>query len=101
MSNCEPFKELGIETSSEADELRTKLNEKQLPVEALQKLRKEIDRLERTPSQSAELTVMRSYIDWILALPWNEHSEDTFDIEKARQIWMKITMGLKASKNAF
>jgi len=47
--------ELGMETSSEADELRAKLNEKKLPSEVAIKVRKEIDRLERTPSQSAEL----------------------------------------------
>ncbi len=90
--------ELGMETSSEADDLRAKLVEKPLPPEASQKLRKEIDRLERTPSQSAELTVMRSYIDWVLALPWNEHSEDTFDIEKARRILDEDHYGLEGIK---
>ena len=90
--------ELGMETSSEADDLRNKLSEKQLPPEIAQRLRKEIDRLERTPPQSAELTVMRSYIDWVLALPWNEHSEDTFDIEKARQILDEDHYGLEGIK---
>jgi len=56
--------ELGMEVSSEADELRVKLKEKALPPEIDLKVRKEIERLERTPSQSAELTVVRSYIDW-------------------------------------
>src|SRR5947199_83970 len=66
--------ELGMETSSEADELRARLNEKTLPAEAVTRVRKEIDRLERTPSQSAEVAVIRSYIDWMLALPWLERS---------------------------
>src|SRR6202165_3852619 len=78
--------EQGMETSGEADELRAKLNEKNLPPVAEAKVRKEIDRLERPPAQSAEIAVLRSYIDWILALPWNERSEDHFDLEKARQV---------------
>ncbi|WP_201365863.1 LON peptidase substrate-binding domain-containing protein, partial [Dictyobacter formicarum] len=90
--------ELGMETSSEADELRSKLAEKQLPAEAAAKVRKEIDRLERTPSQSAELTVIRSYIDWVLALPWNERSEDVFDIENARNILDEDHYGLEGIK---
>jgi ATP-dependent Lon protease len=77
--------ELGMETSSESDELRAKLNEKNLPPVAEAKVRKEIDRLERTPAQSAEVTVLRSYIDWILALPWNEYSDEHFSIEETRR----------------
>src|SRR6266851_5826394 len=78
--------ELGMETSSESDELRAKLNEKNLPPVTEAKVRKEIDRLERIPAQSAEVTVLRSYIDWILALPWNEHSDEHFSIEETRRI---------------
>src|SRR5712691_4525800 len=90
--------ELGMEISTEADELRAKLNEKSLPPEAMAKVRKEIDRLERTPAQSAEIAVLRSYIDWILALPWNERSEDHFDIEKARQVLDEDHYGLEGIK---
>jgi ATP-dependent Lon protease len=53
--------ELGIEISSEANELRVKLDEKSLPPEVASKVRKEIDRLERTPAQSAEIGVLRLY----------------------------------------
>ncbi|GCE26303.1 Lon protease [Dictyobacter alpinus] len=90
--------ELGMETSSEADELRTKLNEKHLPPEVATRVRKEIDRLERTPSQSAEITVIRSYIDWVLALPWNEHSAEDFNIENARNILDEDHYGLEGIK---
>ncbi|GCF06814.1 endopeptidase La [Dictyobacter arantiisoli] len=90
--------ELGMETSSESDELRAKLNQKHLPTEAELKVRKEIDRLERTPSQSAELSVMRSYIDWVLALPWNERNEETFNIESARHILDQDHYGLEGIK---
>lgn len=90
--------ELGMESTTETEELRTRLEQKQLPPEAAAKVRKEIDRLERTPSQSAELSVIRSYIDWILALPWNERSEDNFDIEQARNILDEDHYGLEGIK---
>src|SRR2546421_11015593 len=78
--------ELGMETSSEANDLRARLNEKTLPAEAITRVRKEIDRLERTPAQSAEVAVLRSYIDWVLALPWDERTADHFDIEETRRV---------------
>jgi ATP-dependent Lon protease len=90
--------ELGMETSSEADELRLKLKEKNLPTEVATKARKEIDRLERTSPQSAELSVIRSYIDWILALPWTERSEETFNIEETRCILDEDHYGLEGIK---
>jgi ATP-dependent Lon protease len=90
--------ELGMEASSEADELRAKLKEKELPPEVSTKIRKEIDRLERTPAQSAEVTVLRSYIDWVLALPWTERTNDTFDIELTRRILDEEHYGLESIK---
>src|SRR5579883_2734532 len=90
--------ELGMETSTEADELRAKLREKALPPEVASKVQKEIDRLERTPPQSAEITVIRSYIDWVLALPWLERTEDSFDIEATRRILDEDHYGLEGIK---
>src|SRR6266700_2515249 len=90
--------ELEMEISTEVDELRARLNEKSLPAEVATKVRKEIDRLERTPPQSAEISVLRSYIDWVLALPWNERSEDSFDIEKTRRILDEDHYGLEGIK---
>ena len=90
--------ELGMETSSEADELRVKLKEKALPGDIAVKVRKEIDRLERTPAQSAEITVLRSYIDWMLALPWNERTVDRFDLVETRNILDADHYGLEAIK---
>src|SRR5213078_1913138 len=78
--------ELGMETTSEVEELRARVNEKHLPAEAMAKIRKEIDRLERTPAQSAEVAVLRSYIDWVLALPWDERTQDHCELEETRRI---------------
>ncbi|MGH2480782.1 MAG: LON peptidase substrate-binding domain-containing protein, partial [Ktedonobacteraceae bacterium] len=90
--------ELGIEGSSEANELREKLSQKVMPPEVAARTRKEIDRLERTPPQAAEIPVLRSYIDWILALPWSERSEDHFDIETTHRILEEDHYGLEGIK---
>ncbi|HEY4034769.1 MAG TPA: endopeptidase La [Ktedonobacteraceae bacterium] len=90
--------ELGMEVLSEADELRAKLKEKDLPSEAATKVYKEIERLERTSQQSAELTVIRSYIDWVLALPWTERTEDRFDLLETRRILDDDHYGLEGIK---
>ncbi|GHO44167.1 endopeptidase La [Ktedonospora formicarum] len=90
--------ELGMDLTSESDELRKRLGEKQLPPEVATKVRKEIDRLERMPQQSAEISVIRSYIDWVLALPWNERSQDTFNIEDTRRILEEDHYGLEGIK---
>lgn len=90
--------ELGMEVLSEADELRAKLKEKELPPEVALKVFKEIERLERTPQQSAELTVIRSYIDWVLALPWLERTEDRFDLLATRRILDNEHYGLEGIK---
>ena len=90
--------ELGIDTNSEADELRKRLAEKPLPAEVAAKVRKEIDRLERTPTQSAEISVIRAYIDWVLDLPWTERSEDDFNIERTRHILDEDHYGLESIK---
>ena len=93
--------ELGIELSGEANELRARLEEKAkagMPAETVTKVRKEIDRLERTPPQAAEIASQRSYIDWLLALPWGERSEERFDIEQTRGILDNDHYGLEGIK---
>jgi ATP-dependent Lon protease len=90
--------ELGHDTVSEMQELRDRLAQKGLPPEADAKVRKEIDRLERMPQHSAELVVLRNYIDWILALPWNERTEDRLDIAYAQQVLDEDHYGLDKVK---
>src|SRR6266567_4720288 len=90
--------ELGIDASTEANDLRAKLSEKVMPAEVATRVRKEIDRFERTPPQAAEVATLRSYIDWILALPWSERSEDHFSIEVTRQILDEDHYGLEGIK---
>ena len=90
--------ELGNDQASEARELREKLERKGMPAEALAKLIKEVDRLERMPTHSAELVVLRNYIDWALALPWQERTEDIGDMRHAQQTLDAEHFGLEKVK---
>jgi ATP-dependent Lon protease len=90
--------ELGHDTASEVQELRDRLAQKAPPPEVEAKVRKEIDRLERMPQHSAELVVLRNYIDWVLALPWNERTEDRLDIAYAQRVLDEDHYGLDKVK---
>ncbi|MGE5654212.1 MAG: endopeptidase La [Bacillota bacterium] len=81
-------KELGDkdERQAEADQLRERMSKISLPAEVLEKLEKEIDRLEKMPPASAEGVVLRNYMDTVLSLPWDKQTEDRLDITIAEQI---------------
>jgi ATP-dependent Lon protease len=81
-------KELGEEDqyAVEIDELEEKLLEKALPEEVREEATRELNRLKTIPPQAAEYVVARTYLDWILALPWEEGSEDKLDIAHAREV---------------
>jgi ATP-dependent Lon protease len=74
------------ETQAEINELRDRLEEAKLPEEADKQARRELDRLAKLPAAAAEYGVIRTYLDWILSLPWNLSTEDNLDIAHARQI---------------
>jgi ATP-dependent Lon protease len=90
--------ELGHDQASEVTELREKMAAKGLPEEIATKVAKELDRLERMPSHSAELVVLRNYIDWILALPWQERTEDRLDMKHAQRVLDEDHYGLEKVK---
>ncbi|WP_442604391.1 endopeptidase La [Paenibacillus sp. KN14-4R] len=81
-------KELGEKEgrAGEIEELRAQLAEKEVPENVQEKIEKEIDRLEKMPITSAEGSVIRNYIDWLLSIPWGDKTEDILDIVKAEQI---------------
>ena len=93
-------KELGEKEgrTGEVEELRSQLAELELPERVNEKVEKEIDRLERMPSSSAEGGVIRNYVDWLLALPWSKQTEDDLDIVKAEQILDEDHYGLEKPK---
>jgi len=81
-------KELGEKDDyqAELDDLTTKCNDKKMPKEAKDKVHKEIKKLKMMSPMSAEATVVRNYIDWVLSLPWQEYSEDRHDVKNAKKI---------------
>ncbi len=81
-------KELGEsdERMSEISELREKLDACRLPPEAKKEADRELGRLEKLPPGSAEHTVIRTYLDWLIALPWTRSTPDQLDVERAREI---------------
>ena len=93
-------KELGEtdEPKVEVEEYREKLAKKNLPEEARREAEREVGRLERMHPSSAEYTVASTYLDWILALPWFEGTEDNLDIKKARKILDEDHYGLEKPK---
>ncbi|MDY0091744.1 MAG: endopeptidase La [Candidatus Vecturithrix sp.] len=79
--------ELGEEDEqSELEELQKRLEEANMPEEAAKAAQKELDRLKRMHPAAAEYTVSRTYLDWLLDLPWSINTEDNLDILQARTV---------------
>ncbi len=81
-------KELGEadEHTREIDELRRQITEAKMPEPVSKVALKELDRLAKMPPQAAEYTVSRTYIDWLVALPWSRSTADNHDLGRARKI---------------
>ncbi len=93
-------KELGDrdEFKNEVDELDEKLKAKDLPEQAHERCEKEIKKLKMMSPMSAEATVVRNYIDWILSLPWNETKDEKTDVSEAAVILDEDHYGLEKPK---
>lgn len=86
------------ERMAEGEELREKIAEAKLPKEVHEKAIKEVERLEKMPPMAAEAAVVRNYLDWLLALPWNKGTRDRLDIKAAEIILEEDHYGLKTVK---
>ena len=76
----------GDEQQAEVNELRERLEQANLPEEAHKQAERELGRLEKLPPAAAEYGVIRTYLEWILSLPWNNVTEDDLDLQRARRI---------------
>lgn len=93
-------KELGDKDDYQAElqDLELKCKQKKMPKEAKEKVMKEVKKLKLMSPMSAEATVVRNYIDWVLSLPWNDYSEESHDIKKAKKILDDDHWGLEKVK---
>jgi ATP-dependent Lon protease len=93
-------KELGDDDQSkEMVELREKLNKLDLSKEARQEVERELGRLERSGRESMEAQVIRTYLEWIAELPWNERSDDNLDLNHAQNVLDEDHYGLPDVKD--
>jgi ATP-dependent Lon protease len=93
-------KELGEEEErDDVEEMRTRIAELDLSEEQRTEVDRELRRLERTSPQSAEYQVIRTFLEWVTELPWNERTEEKIDLSKAQQILEDDHHGLEDVKD--
>ena len=94
-------KELGRkeERGNEADDLRKKINRARMPSEVEDKALQELKRLEAMPPMSAEATVSRNYLDWLIAVPWYKRTRESRDLARAEEILNDDHYGLEKIKD--
>ncbi len=92
------YDELGGEVGGEIQALRDRIEAAGLPPEAREKALREVNRLERLPSTSPEGGVIRTYLDWILSLPWAYQTRDTYDIVATARMLDEDHYGLEKVK---
>jgi ATP-dependent Lon protease len=93
-------KELGEDDPAvaEAGELRTKVEESAMPPDVKEKALKEVDRLSRIPSASPEQGVIRTYVDWLVSLPWGTQTDDNLDLDESEKVLNEDHYGLEKPK---
>jgi ATP-dependent Lon protease len=92
-------KELGEDDASVSEDYRTKIAEADLPDEVREQAEREVGRLERMGDQSAESSMIRTYLDWLLAVPWGKRSEERLDPVHAREVLDSDHAGLEDVKD--
>src|SRR6187200_1373194 len=94
-------KELGRkdEKGNEVDELKKKIEQAKMPEEVEEKAIQELKRLEAMPPMSAEATVSRNYLDWLIAVPWHKKTKESRDLKRAEQILNEDHYGLEKIKD--
>ncbi|MDR0842418.1 MAG: endopeptidase La [Acidobacteriota bacterium] len=93
-------KELGRkDEKSELEELKKQVEDSRMPKDAREKALKEIQRLEMMPPMSAESTVSRTYLDWLLAMPWHKRSKEVRDINWSKGVLEEDHYGLEKIKD--
>jgi ATP-dependent Lon protease len=92
-------KELGEDDASVVEEYRTKIEEAGMPEAVREQADKELGRLERLGEQSAESSVIRTYLDWLIVVPWSKRSDERLDPQHAREVLDADHAGLEDVKD--
>jgi len=92
-------KELGEDEASVVEEYRQKIAEAEMPEKVLEQAERELSRLERMGDQTPEATVIRNYLDWLLAVPWSKRSEERLDPKHTREVLDADHAGLEDVKD--
>ena len=94
-------KELGRkeDKGNEIDQLKEKIEESKMPKDVAEKATQELERLEAMPPMSAEATVSRNYLDWLIAVPWHKRSRESRDLKRAEKILNEDHHGLEKIKD--
>jgi len=86
------------EQAAEVEEFREKIEKADLPEEAEKQARRELDRLAKLPTAAAEFGVIRTYLDWLVSIPWSKETEDNLDLEHASKVLDEDHYGLEDVK---
>ena len=89
----------GDEQAKEIEELRAKIDAAGMPEAVKKEAVRELDRLSKMPVAAAEYTVSRTYVDWLVALPWNKRTEDSIDLKHTKQVLDADHSGLEKVKD--
>ncbi len=89
----------GDEQAKEIDELRAKVDAAGMPEAVRKEALRELDRLSKMPVAAAEYTVSRTYMDWIIALPWAKRTEDSLDLRRTKEVLDADHSGLEKVKD--
>jgi ATP-dependent Lon protease len=85
--------------NNETDDLKRKIDQARMPKEVAKKAQEELKRLEAMPPMSAEATVSRNYLDWLIAVPWHKKSKESRDLKEAEKILNEDHFGLDKIKD--
>jgi ATP-dependent Lon protease len=89
----------GDDQTKEIEELRTKIEAAGMPEAVKKEALRELDRLSKMPPAAAEYTVSRTYLDWLIALPWAKRTDEVIDLPKTREVLDKEHSGLEKAKD--
>src|ERR671937_280258 len=89
----------GDDQTKEIEELREKIEAAGMPEPVMKEALRELDRLSKMPAAAAEYTVSRTYLDWLVALPWNKRTDEVIDLPKTKAILDADHSGLEKAKD--